>query len=663
MTKSPPFRRVLIANRGEIAVRILRTLHDLGIEGIVVHHAVDAASPAVRLADRAIEIKGRSPVAAHLDAEQIVAAAVAAGAEAIHPGYGFLSENAAFARRVESSGIAFVGPSVDAIELMGDKIRARAFVAKHGFPVAPSAVEDDDPESFAARARKVGFPLLIKPSAGGGGKGMRIVRDPADLVDEIVRARSEGERYFGDGRLYVEKYIEQPRHIEVQVLGDAHGNVVHLFERECSVQRRFQKIVEETPSPALDAAQRKAICETAAGIARAANYRNAGTIEFIYGKGEFYFLEMNTRLQVEHPVTEMVTGIDLVREQLRIAAGEKLGFAQQDLRVSGHAIEFRLYAESPARGFTPTTGKAAGAAMAGHARRARRQRHRSGPADHIRIRSDAGEADRPWRRPRRGDCPRRCGAGALRAAWLRDQYGLPAPPGQSPRLRRRRNPYRLSRREPRTRRGAAPLACNRDTAARRRGLDDAPGTRRRRRDPTPARRDRRMAKLTCATASNSTTTSTLSGSAGARANTCSISTASTIPIAIEPDGCGGQRLIVDGEATDALIAIDGNTVHVHLDGQHWELRYLEPVELHAGDHGASADDVATAPMPGVVIAVHTEPGARVTRGDTLMVIESMKLETAIKAWRDGTVETIHVVEGRTFERSAPLVTFAPEAKG
>jgi acetyl/propionyl-CoA carboxylase alpha subunit len=358
MTSPSPLRRVLIANRGEIALRILRTLHDLGIEGIVVHHAVDADSPAVRSANRAIEIKGRSPVAAYLDADQIVAAAKAAGADAIHPGYGFLSENADFARAVAKAGIAFVGPTVEAIELMGDKIRARTFVAKHGFPVAPSAIEDDDPASFAARARAVGFPLLIKPSAGGGGKGMRIVRDPAELNDEIIRARSEGERYFGDGRLYVEKYIEQPRHIEVQVLGDAHGNVVHLFERECSVQRRFQKIVEETPSPALDAAQRKAICETAAGIARAANYRNAGTIEFIYGAGEFYFLEMNTRLQVEHPVTEMVTGIDLVREQLRVAAGEKLSFAQKDVRVSGHAIEFRLYAESPARGFAPTTGKA-----------------------------------------------------------------------------------------------------------------------------------------------------------------------------------------------------------------------------------------------------------------------------------------------------------------
>jgi acetyl/propionyl-CoA carboxylase alpha subunit len=351
-----PFRSVLIANRGEIALRILRTVKELGLEAVVVHHGADTESPAVRAADRAIEISGRTPVAAYLDGAQIIEAALKSGAGAIHPGYGFLSENAGFARAVAAAGLAFVGPTPEAIDLMGDKVRARAFVAKHGFPVAPSAIEDDDPATFVARAEKVGFPLLIKPSAGGGGKGMRIVREASALGEEIVRARSEGERYFGDGRLYVERYVENPRHIEVQVLGDAFGNVVHLYERECSVQRRFQKIIEETPSPALTGEERARICEAAAGIARAARYRNAGTVEFIYGKGEFYFLEMNTRLQVEHPVTEMVTGIDLVREQLRVAASEPLGLAQSDVRVDGHAIEFRIYAESPARGFVPTTG-------------------------------------------------------------------------------------------------------------------------------------------------------------------------------------------------------------------------------------------------------------------------------------------------------------------
>jgi propionyl-CoA carboxylase alpha chain/3-methylcrotonyl-CoA carboxylase alpha subunit/acetyl-CoA/propionyl-CoA carboxylase biotin carboxyl carrier protein len=349
-------RSVLIANRGEIAARILRTVRRLGLEGIVIYHRLDAGSPAVRAADRAFEIDGSTPVAAYLDGAQILEIARRSGAGAIHPGYGFLSENAAFARRVIEAGLVFVGPTPEAIELMGDKVRARTFVKKHGFPVAPSAIEDDEPKTFARRAAAVGFPLLIKPSAGGGGKGMRIVREPAALDEAITRARSEGERYFGDGRLYVERYIERPRHIEVQVLGDAHGGIVHLHERECSVQRRFQKIIEETPSPALDDATCRRICEAASGIARAAGYRNAGTVEFIFGQGEFYFLEMNTRLQVEHPVTEEVTGLDLVEQQLRVAAGERLAFAQSDVKPKGHAIEFRIYAEDTARDYAPTTG-------------------------------------------------------------------------------------------------------------------------------------------------------------------------------------------------------------------------------------------------------------------------------------------------------------------
>jgi len=355
--RSWPFDTVLVANRGEIAVRVLRTVQRLGLKGAVVFHAADRNAPAVRMADHAVEITGATPVAAYLDGAQILAAAKSCAAGAIHPGYGFLSENAGFARAVEAAGLIFIGPRAEQIELMGDKVRARNFVEKGGFPVAPSAIEDDDPQTFVERSRKVGAPLLIKPSAGGGGKGMRIVRDLSLLETEIERARSEGQRYFGDGRLYCERYIENPRHIEVQVLGDSQGTVVHLFERECSVQRRFQKIVEETPSPALTPQLRNEICETAAGIARSAGYLGAGTVEFIFGQeGEFFFLEMNTRLQVEHPVTEAITGKDLVLEQLRIAAGEPLGYAQSDLRSQGHAIEFRIYAEDPGRGYTPTTG-------------------------------------------------------------------------------------------------------------------------------------------------------------------------------------------------------------------------------------------------------------------------------------------------------------------
>ena len=357
MIGSFPFGVVLVANRGEIAVRIIRTLQKLGLQSAVVYHEVDAQSPAVMSADHAVEISGKSPVSAYLDGDQIIAAALSVGAGAIHPGYGFLSENAAFARAVEEAGLVFVGPSPEAIELMGDKIRARNFVARNGFPVAPSAIEEDDPATFLQRARTIGAPLLVKPSAGGGGKGMRIVRDLAELDDAVTQARSEGQRYFGDGRLYIERFVERPRHIEVQVLGDAFGNVVHLFERECSVQRRFQKIIEETPSPSLSVDLRKTICDTASGIARAAGYKNAGTVEFIYGRGEFYFLEMNTRLQVEHPVTEETTGMDLVEQQLIVSAGHQLAFKQDDVRSRGHAIEVRLYAEAPERGFAPTTGK------------------------------------------------------------------------------------------------------------------------------------------------------------------------------------------------------------------------------------------------------------------------------------------------------------------
>ena len=355
MTK-PPFDSVLVANRGEIAARVLRSVKSLGMRAFLVAHRIDEGAPALALADEVRWIEGPTPVAAFLDGDQIIAAAKEMGTDAIHPGYGFLSENAAFARAVGQAGIVFIGPRPDSIELMGDKVRARNFVRQRGFPIAPSAIEDDDPTTFVDRARALDAPLLIKPSAGGGGKGMHIVRDMSLLEEEIVRARSESVRYFGDGRLFVERYIERPRHIEVQILSDSYGNIVHLFERECSLQRRFQKVVEEAPSIALSEQQRAQICDTAVGIARAASYVNAGTVEFIFGADEFYFLEMNTRLQVEHPATEEITGLDLVAEQIRIAAGRRLCFGQSDVKRNGHAIEMRVYAEDPARDFAPTNG-------------------------------------------------------------------------------------------------------------------------------------------------------------------------------------------------------------------------------------------------------------------------------------------------------------------
>lgn len=353
-----PIQKLLVANRGEIAARVLRTARAQGLATAVLRHGREQVAPAHLIADEVVEIAGATPVAAYLDIDQIVAAARRIGADAVHPGYGFLAENAAFVRALDAAGITFVGPTEEVTDLMGDKVRARAFVAERGFAVAPSAIEDDDPATFVERARAVGYPLLIKPSAGGGGKGMRVVREDETLEAEIETARREGQRYFGDGRLFVERYIERPRHIEVQVMGDGQGNVVHFWERECSIQRRFQKIIEETPSPALNPGQRAEICETAVGIARAVNYRGAGTVEFIYAPdGAFYFLEMNTRLQVEHPVTEMVTGFDLVAEQLRIAAGKKLSATQEDIRQTGHSIELRICAEDAGADFRPAIGE------------------------------------------------------------------------------------------------------------------------------------------------------------------------------------------------------------------------------------------------------------------------------------------------------------------
>ena len=352
------FNKVLVANRGEIACRVIRTLRRLGIASVAVYHDEDRKAPHVGLAVEAVRLEGKVPSGAYLDSRQIIAAAQTAGATAIHPGYGFLSENAGFAEAVAAAGLIFVGPHAEVIRLMGDKIRSRDFAAAHGVPVAPSVTEDDAGAAFVAEAAAIGFPLLIKASAGGGGKGMKIVRRAEELAENIALAKGEAGRYFGDPRVFAERLVEQPRHIEVQVLGDGKGNVIHLFERECSIQRRYQKIIEEAPAPNLSEELRDRICAAAVRLAGAARYLNAGTVEFILGgDGAFYFLEMNTRLQVEHPVTEMITGFDLVEAQLRIAAGEGIGRAQTDVRIQGHAIECRICAEEPDHGFRPATGR------------------------------------------------------------------------------------------------------------------------------------------------------------------------------------------------------------------------------------------------------------------------------------------------------------------
>jgi len=347
------FRKVLVANRGEIAVRVFRACRELGISTIAVYSDADRDAIHARYADEAFHIGPAPPSESYLQLEKIVKLAADHGAEAIHPGYGFLSERPHFPEVCEAHGIAFIGPPAAAMRAMGSKLEAKALARKHGVPVTPGSEAIDDPHKAAEIARGIGFPVIVKPSGGGGGIGMKVVEREDDLIPALTTATNAARSAFGDPTVYVEKYVAKPRHIEIQVIADSHGHAVHLGERECSIQRRHQKILEETPSPAVTPDIRKRMGEAAIKAVKAAGYVNAGTVEFIFSEGDFYFLEVNARLQVEHPITEQVTGVDLVKEQIRVAAGHPLSFGQEDVHWKGHAIEMRINAEDPARKFIP----------------------------------------------------------------------------------------------------------------------------------------------------------------------------------------------------------------------------------------------------------------------------------------------------------------------
>jgi acetyl-CoA carboxylase biotin carboxylase subunit len=352
------FEKILIANRGEIALRIQRACRELGIRTVVVHSEADTEAKYVKLADESVCIGPPPAAASYLNIPAIISAAEVTDAEAIHPGYGFLAENADFAEKVERSGFVFIGPRPENIRLMGDKVSAKAAMAKAGIPTVPGSegALPEDPKEIVRIARKIGYPVIIKAAGGGGGRGMRVVHTEAALLNAVNMTRSEAQAAFANPTVYLERYLEQPRHIEIQVLADAHKNAVHLGERDCSLQRRHQKVLEESPAPELPTKLRDRIGERCVDACRRIGYRGAGTFEFLYEDGEFYFIEMNTRIQVEHPVTEMVTGVDLVQEQIYIAAGEKLRMRQKDVQIRGHAIECRINAEDPYR-FTPSPGR------------------------------------------------------------------------------------------------------------------------------------------------------------------------------------------------------------------------------------------------------------------------------------------------------------------
>ena len=352
-------KKILVANRGEIALRIMRTIRKMGIKSVAVYSVADRLSPHVLFADEAVCL-GEAPSAdSYLNGDKIIAFCKELGVDGIHPGYGFLSENADFAQKVTDAGITFIGPGPEAMRVMGSKLAAKECVKKYNIPMVPGIDEAiEDISKAKSIATEIGYPILIKASAGGGGKGMRIVEKEADLASQMERAISEAKAAFGDGSVFIEKYVTSPRHVEIQVLADNFGNTIHLFERECSIQRRHQKVIEESPSSILTPELRKKMGEAAVMVAKSCNYSSTGTVEFLMDdKLNFYFLEMNTRLQVEHPVTEMITGIDLVEEQIKIARGEKLGISQEDLHINGHAIELRVYAEDPLNNFLPSIGK------------------------------------------------------------------------------------------------------------------------------------------------------------------------------------------------------------------------------------------------------------------------------------------------------------------
>ncbi|SFO72695.1 acetyl-CoA/propionyl-CoA carboxylase, biotin carboxylase, biotin carboxyl carrier protein [Geodermatophilus dictyosporus] len=636
------FDTVLVANRGEIAVRVIRTLRRLGVRSVAVHSDADAGARHVREADVAVRL-GPTPAAqSYLSIERLLDAAARTGAQAVHPGYGFLSENTAFAQACADAGLVFVGPPAEAVEVMGDKIRAKQTVGAAGVPVVPGRADPGmTDEDLVAAAEEVGYPVLVKPSAGGGGKGMRLVHRPGDLRAALVSARREAATSFGDDTLFLERFVLGPRHVEVQVLADTHGTVLHLGERECSLQRRHQKIVEEAPSPLLTPDQRARYGALAVDVARAVGYTGAGTVEFIVGgdtPDEPFFMEMNTRLQVEHPVTELVTGIDLVEQQLRVAAGEPLPLGQDDVVLTGSAVEARLYAEDPARGFLPTGGTVrALAEPSGEGVRVD-----SGLLEGLEV----GSAYDPmlakvvaWGPDRDSALTRldRALAGTVVLGVGTNTGFLRALLADGD-VRAGRLDTGLVERELDRLTGAsvpveahAAFALSRLAALRPAGPVVDPWD-----VPSGWRPGGRQAPLRwdLAGPDGERLPVTLTGGDRLRVGDGSGDGDEHVVAGTPVDG--GLLVTVDGRTTHARTVVDGAVTWVHVDGVTAALAELPPARLHAD--AASADRTVRSPMPGTVVAVPVTPGAVVRAGEPLVVVEAMKMEHTLTAPADGTVD-------------------------
>ena len=687
------FRKVLVANRGEIAVRVIRTLRALGITSVAVYSDADVKSAHVLAADESLWI-GKAPAGeSYLNIERIVAAAVAAGAEAVHPGYGFLAENARFARACAAAGLVFIGPPPAAIEAMGDKIAAKATVAAAGVPVVPGAGAAGMPdEELISSLNERWFPVLIKPSAGGGGKGMRVVSVPSELPDALAAARRTAIAAFGDGTLLVEQYVPTPRHIEIQVLADSHGNVIHLGERECSLQRRHQKIIEEAPSPLLSPAQRASMGAAAVSAAQSVGYVGAGTVEFIVAGGspdDFFFMEMNTRLQVEHPVTELVYGLDLVEWQLRVAAGEALPFDSASLAISGHAVEGRVYAEDPARGFLPTGGVVLGVrSPAGPGIRVD-----SGLAPDVTVTSDYDPMlakVAAWG-PDRATALRRLDAAladtvvlgvTTNVSFLRELLADPdvqagrldtglveriAAAADAPASDISRN-FMNSEAE-----ALAAGALARVLALEPAGpvvnpwaIPDGwrPG-------------ERAWTKFRLSHGAGTETGVRVRGLASAGAEVA-IEDGDPVPARAELRPAAARDGQPIGElGTDLILTYAGRTVRfayaaadgpagpvtwLARDGFGWAITDAAPVALR-GSRAGSADGTIRSPMPGTVLAVHVTLGQTVTAGQPVLVVEAMKMEHTVTAPVDGMVAELTAKAGQQVRMDETLAVIGSEANG
>jgi acetyl-CoA/propionyl-CoA carboxylase, biotin carboxylase, biotin carboxyl carrier protein len=633
------FDTVLVANRGEIAVRVIRTLRAMGVRSVAVFSDADADARHVREADTAVRLGPAPASESYLSVERLLEAAARTGAQAVHPGYGFLAENAAFARACADAGLVFIGPTADSIALMGDKIRAKETVEAAGVPVVPGGRDPD----LAEAARALGAPVLLKPSAGGGGKGMRLVRDLTVLEEEIAAARREARASFGDDTLLVERWVDRPRHIEIQVLADGHGNVIHLGERECSLQRRHQKIIEEAPSVLLDEGTRASMGEAAVEAARSCGYRGAGTVEFIVpgdDPSSYYFMEMNTRLQVEHPVTELITGLDLVEWQLRVAAGERLPYGQEEVRLTGHAVEARVCAEDPSRGFLPSGGTVL----------------RLHEPDGDGVRTDSGLSEGTEVGSLYDPMLSKVIAyGPDRATALRK---LRAALAQTVTLGVQTNAGFLRR----LLAHPAVVAGELDTGLVERVVDDLVST-----DvPEEVYEAAAAVRLEALRPRGDGWTDPFSVPSGWRMGGLGKPVGFPLRVTgLEPvtHRTRGTHTVTDDQVT---VTLDGvrHTFHrggdwVGRDGDAWQVRDHDPVAASLTRGGHAGADSLTAPMPGTVTVVKVAVGDEVAAGQSLLVVEAMKMEHVISAPHAGTVAELDVTAGTTVAMDQVLAVIAP----